>query len=231
MPSIKTLLNEELSEQSETSEAILSKLNECVMQLDYFDPILTVNPALLTNIQSQIFKHEANNMQLPNSGSNQSQTKLRSHSPQINRSHTLSPSTAPTSVLLKSRANEEPNFTSKLNTTANSSMNNSNTSSSGIGSSSISTGTASVNTNNVSSILDEQRQLIKTAGLLQVNSEFKSFLYVYPKYLKYDTQKTYSKARNILIKIELRDRDLANDDGGLKVIDPIFVKTKRPSTL
>ncbi len=61
-------------------------------------------------------------------------------------------------------------------------------------------------------IQPEQKEVIRKARLLRANDEFKSFLYVYPKSLKYDTQKSYSKARNILVRVELRDTDLINDE-------------------
>lgn len=60
-------------------------------------------------------------------------------------------------------------------------------------------------------ITNEQKQQIKKAKLIKINSEFKSFLFVYPKFLKYDTQKTYSKARNILVRVEFRDKDTGTD--------------------
>ncbi|RNA16406.1 dedicator of cytokinesis 9-like, partial [Brachionus plicatilis] len=60
----------------------------------------------------------------------------------------------------------------------------------------------------IESNLSEQKDQIKKAKLLRINTEFKSFCYLYPISLKYDTQKVYSRARNILIKIEFRDRDI-----------------------
>lgn len=50
---------------------------------------------------------------------------------------------------------------------------------------------------------------------LRPYNEFKSFLYVYPKHLKYDTQKHYSKARNILVRVEFRERDNIGEDSTL----------------
>ena len=221
--SLKVILDADSSQNNENSEHIMPKINDCVLRLDYFDPILTVNPTLLSNLPSQMFRNEMTNnfLQPANviNSSNQSQTRIRTNSPLINRSHTLSPSAAPpNNLLLKNRSNEEPNFAlSKHNTNLNSSINNSNASSSGISS----IGSSIVSNPNSLSILDEQKQLIKKARLLQINSEFKSFLYVYPKCLKYDTQKTFAKARNILIKIELRDKDSPVDENlsnsGLKV--------------
>ena len=58
----------------------------------------------------------------------------------------------------------------------------------------------------------EQINLIKKAKLLRTNDSFRSFLYVYPKSLKYDQQKIFSKARNILIKTELRENDSNSAD-------------------
>lgn len=49
----------------------------------------------------------------------------------------------------------------------------------------------------------------KRVELLRSHDEFKSFMFVYPKSLKYDTQKTFSRARNILVRTELRDDDSA----------------------
>jgi len=54
-------------------------------------------------------------------------------------------------------------------------------------------------------------KLLKKAQLIETNSEFKSFMYVYPKTLKYDQQKVFSKARNILIKTEFRESDKQAD--------------------
>jgi hypothetical protein len=65
---------------------------------------------------------------------------------------------------------------------------------------------------NQSNLTLKQKQLVKTARILKSNDAFKSFLYIYPKFLKYDTQKVYAKARNIMIKVEFRDKDLAIDD-------------------
>jgi hypothetical protein len=64
----------------------------------------------------------------------------------------------------------------------------------------------------------EHFDLLHKARLLRTNTEFKCLLYVYPKCLKYDTQKTYSRARNILVRVEMCDRDLANEDTSLKCI-------------
>lgn len=58
----------------------------------------------------------------------------------------------------------------------------------------------------------EQINLIKKSKLLRTNDSFRSFLYVYPKSLKYDQQKMFSKARNILIKTELRENDSNSAD-------------------
>ena len=55
-------------------------------------------------------------------------------------------------------------------------------------------------------------QLCKKAQLMQMNNSFKSILFVYPKNLKYDQQKIFSKARNILIKIEFREKDILGED-------------------
>ena len=65
----------------------------------------------------------------------------------------------------------------------------------------------SLSDNNNSRTANERIQLIKRARLIQTNNEFKSIMYVYPKCLKYDQQKSFSKARNILIRTEFRDDD------------------------
>ncbi len=57
----------------------------------------------------------------------------------------------------------------------------------------------------------ENIEVIKKARLIEESSDFKSFMYVYPKSLKYDQQKIFSKARNILIKIEFRESDKLED--------------------
>uniref|UniRef100_A0A670YXA0 Dedicator of cytokinesis 9 n=1 Tax=Pseudonaja textilis TaxID=8673 RepID=A0A670YXA0_PSETE len=57
---------------------------------------------------------------------------------------------------------------------------------------------------------------------------YNNHLYVYPKYLKYDSQKTFAKARNIAVCIEFRDSD-NEDSQPLKCIygrpgGPIFTR-------
>lgn len=47
-------------------------------------------------------------------------------------------------------------------------------------------------------------------------------LYVYPRNLKYDTQKTFHRARNIACVVELRDSD-AKDAQPLKVVKRILL--------
>ena len=46
-------------------------------------------------------------------------------------------------------------------------------------------------------------------------------LYVYPRNLKYDTQKTFNRARNIACVVELRDSD-AKDAQPLKVLQRVL---------
>ncbi len=50
------------------------------------------------------------------------------------------------------------------------------------------------------------------------NTQFINLLYVYPQSLKYDSQKVFSKARNISVKVELKDDDSENS----KSFDCIF---------
>nr|XP_033803484.1 dedicator of cytokinesis protein 9 isoform X3 [Geotrypetes seraphini] len=57
---------------------------------------------------------------------------------------------------------------------------------------------------------------------------YNNHLYVYPKHLKYDSQKSFAKARNIAISVEIRDSD-EEDSQPLKCIygrpgGPIFVR-------
>lgn len=42
---------------------------------------------------------------------------------------------------------------------------------------------------------------------IQPHIEFRNHLYVYPKYLNYENQKSFSRARNLVCMIELRDTD------------------------
>ncbi|CAF0807517.1 unnamed protein product, partial [Brachionus calyciflorus] len=75
------------------------------------------------------------------------------------------------------------------------------------------------NSKQTDTLTTDQKHQIKKAKLLRINNEFKSFLYLYPISLKYDTQKVYSRARNILVKIEFRDRDVdSTQTNGLKCI-------------
>ena len=58
----------------------------------------------------------------------------------------------------------------------------------------------------------DKMRLLRKAKLIETNREFKSFMYVYPKMLKYDQQKVFSKARNIMIKAEFKERDVLGDE-------------------
>ncbi|XP_028928589.1 dedicator of cytokinesis protein 9 isoform X3 [Ornithorhynchus anatinus] len=64
---------------------------------------------------------------------------------------------------------------------------------------------------------------------------YNNHLYVYPKYLKYDGQKSFAKARNIAICIEFRDSD-EEDSQPLKCIygrpgGPVFVRSSFAAVL
>ncbi|XP_068124065.1 dedicator of cytokinesis protein 9 isoform X4 [Hyperolius riggenbachi] len=64
---------------------------------------------------------------------------------------------------------------------------------------------------------------------------YNNHLYVYPKYLKYDGQKAFAKARNIAISVEFRDSD-DEEAQPLKCIygrpgGPVFVKNSLASVL
>jgi hypothetical protein len=56
-------------------------------------------------------------------------------------------------------------------------------------------------------------ETIKKANLLQINDEYKNILYVYPKLVKYDGQKVFTKARNILIRTEFYEMDHISTTG------------------
>lgn len=133
----------------------LTKTNDYILIIDHFDPILTFNPSLLTNLSALDYS--------TNQNLNEAFEKL---------------SNTPGTVISEQKTNQ---------------------------------------------VSLDQKQQIKKAKLLKINSEFKSYLYVYPKCLKYDTQKAFSKARNILIKLEFRDKDTGFDESsnslstGLKV--------------
>ncbi len=62
------------------------------------------------------------------------------------------------------------------------------------------------------SIVSEHVHLIKKAKLLKTNDSFRSYLFVYPKSLRYDQQKVFSKSRNILVRTELREHDANHSD-------------------
>ncbi len=68
----------------------------------------------------------------------------------------------------------------------------------------------------------EQKNLLKKARILKSTNEFKSLLFVYPKFLRYDTQKTFAKARNILIKTEFRERDVVDNGQKLPTLKCIY---------
>jgi hypothetical protein len=163
------------------------KIKDYVLNLDYFDPILTIDSSLLSNISSQISQYSPSKVINNNNPSNNSNANSIS-----------------TFNLISGQTKSQDQFTSP-NIGDMYKQNNTN-----------------VNSDGLNQITSEQIQMISKAQLLQVNNEFKSYLYVYPKFLKYDTQKTFSKARNILIKVELRDKDTVIDEtsiapSGLKV--------------
>ena len=60
-----------------------------------------------------------------------------------------------------------------------------------------------------------------------VNTEYRNWLYVYPKSLRYEAQKSFAKARNILVKCELRDSD---DHMGHIELCPLKVRIYRGYT-
>ncbi len=69
------------------------------------------------------------------------------------------------------------------------------------------------NTQNSKNVITtEHINLIKKSKQIKTNDSFRSYLFVYPKSLRYDQQKVFSKARNILVKTELREKDSNNDD-------------------
>ncbi|XP_059502456.1 dedicator of cytokinesis protein 9 isoform X12 [Stegostoma tigrinum] len=66
------------------------------------------------------------------------------------------------------------------------------------------------------------------AKLSQPFTTYNNHLYIYPKHLKYDSQKSFAKARNIAVRIEFRDSD-EEDSQPLKCIygrpgGPVFTK-------
>lgn len=80
---------------------------------------------------------------------------------------------------------------------------------------------------NTKNVLRDHLDAIKKANFIQANNKFKNFLYVYPKSLKFDCQKAFSKARNILIKIELREIDTVSSEypvslGSVYKLNPNF---------
>ncbi|XP_072434130.1 dedicator of cytokinesis protein 9-like isoform X10 [Chiloscyllium punctatum] len=66
------------------------------------------------------------------------------------------------------------------------------------------------------------------AKLSQPFTTYNNHFYIYPKHLKYDSQKSFAKARNIAVRIEFRDSD-EEDSQPLKCIygrsgGPVFMK-------
>jgi hypothetical protein len=145
----------------------IETINDCVLEIDYFEPTLNLDSTALASLSANLANHS------PSKSPNFSDQPNSDHSP-----------TSITDADLKLLAN---------------------------GLSSTSDIYPEQHSNHTNLTL-KQKQFIKTARILRSNEEFKSFLYVYPKYLKYDTQKTYAKARNIMVKVEFRDKDLAVDD-------------------
>ena len=54
--------------------------------------------------------------------------------------------------------------------------------------------------------------------LSQPYTEFFNILYIYPQSLRYDSQRVFSKARNLCVTIEIRDTDNTNESRSLPII-------------
>jgi hypothetical protein len=195
--------------------ASIIKPDECILCVDYFEPNVSyLSAASLSSMSTQ---YSPNKTSQPNGlsliSSAVSIGVFQASSSQEQKANSVNEQ--------QSTASDEP-----FNKLVASSVANPLTSSYGLASSTASSSNggstnsqkASSVASTVSSVPAEQQQLMKKAKLFRANDEYKSFLYVYPKQLKYDTQKSYSRARNILVKVELRDKDTFVDEvTGLKV--------------
>jgi hypothetical protein len=157
----------------------ITKLNEYILKIDYFEPVISSSPILISDLA-----------EYSSSSSSTKNTKqlnvVMLKSAQV-KSRTLDSLTA-SPVRSQRSANSNPPILGQ-----------------------------------------EHFDLLHKTRLLRANNEFKCVLYVYPKCLKYDTQKTFSRARNILVRVELCDRDLANEDTSLKCIFKLNANVSNPS--
>ncbi|KAH9420409.1 Dedicator of cytokinesis protein 9 [Dermatophagoides pteronyssinus] len=76
------------------------------------------------------------------------------------------------------------------------------------------------NNNNNNNVKQQQQQQILINPILEIQSlrllskpyrEYFNILYIYPQSLRYDSQRIFSKARNLCVTIEIRDTDNVNE--------------------
>ena len=187
---------------------------DITLNLDYFDPIIFLSPN----------EYGVNRSPPKTTTSTTSTNRVANNSKPLNRSHTLgtthskSLTIGPTSSILQQRSALSPCdqlvITSPLDLSSKNSSGYSSTSSSNNFTTNSSTNSFMHDPfyyDDFSILNNSNNEIIKKASQIQVNNDFKNWIYVYPKSLKYDAQKSFAKARNILLKIEMRENDDFNE--------------------
>ena len=75
-------------------------------------------------------------------------------------------------------------------------------------------------------VLEVEEFVLESADCAYPHTTFNNHLYIYPRNLKYDSQKNFTKARNITCVVEVRD----SDDEGAKALKVIYSKRSPNST-
>jgi len=211
------------SSKAPVSTTSLSNTKDFILNLDYFDPIicLTPNSNLSTNknLSPPKMLTSSNNTKTNNTNLNRSHT--------LGTSHARSSTIATTSMLQQRSAllsTDQLIITSPLDLSSKNSSGYSSTSSNNNFTTVSSSNNFSSSLlhdpyyyNDFSSYQNCDNELIKKTSQIQVNSDYKNWLYIYPKSLKYDTQKVFAKARNILLRIEMRNNDDLNDPNNVSI--------------
>lgn len=210
-----------------SSSSGFSGTTDLILNLDNFDPIIsiTANDNSMNRSPPKISTTTTATSRTNNNNNNISRNLNRSHT--LGASHSKSLTIAGPNSILQQRSGllttDQLIITSPLDLSSKNSSGYSSTSSSN----NITTNSSNNSFmhdlfyyNDFINLNNSDSEIIKKASQIQVNKDFKSWLYIYPKGLKYDAQKAFAKARNILLKIEVRD----NDDLNEQTYAPIKVK-------
>jgi hypothetical protein len=216
------------SSQAPLSTTALSNTKYLILNLDYFDPIISLTPNSSNNLSIN------KNLSPPKMLTSSNNTKTNNTN--LNRSHTLGTSHAKSSTIATTSMLQQRSallstdhliITSPLDLSSKNSSGYSSTSSNN-NNNNFTTVSSSNNFsssllhdpfyyNDFSSYQNCDNELIKKTSQIQVNNDYKNWLYIYPKSLKYDAQKVFAKARNILLKIEMRNNDDLNDPNNVSI--------------